>query len=111
MPKYSYTAQSPKGESKSGILEAKDEYQLARVLRQEGLVLIRAEPEEKITKKNIEIPLPSLGVSLTEKLFFTRNLRVMVSAGLPLPRALETLAKQAKKKKFKDAILNEVVYI
>ena len=106
MPKYSYTAQSLKGESKSGSLEAKDEHQLARVLRQEGLILIRAELEEKLAKKSFEIPLPSFGVSLTEKLFFTRNLRVMVSAGLPLPRALQTLAKQAKKKKFKDAILN-----
>jgi len=106
MPKYSYTAQSLKGESKSGILEAKDEHQLARALRQEGLILIRAEPEGKSTKRNFEISLPSLGVSLTEKLFFTRNLRVMISAGLPLPRALETLAKQAKNKKFKSAILN-----
>jgi type IV pilus assembly protein PilC len=106
MSKYSYTAQSLKGESKSGILEAKDEYQLARILRQEGLILIRAEPGEKLTKRNFEISLPSFGVSLTEKLFFTRNLRVMVSAGLPLPRALETLAKQAKNKKFKNAILN-----
>ena len=40
-------------------------------------------------------------VSLTEKLFFTRNLRVMVAAGLPLPRALATLAGQAKNEKFK----------
>ncbi|HUW71937.1 MAG TPA: type II secretion system F family protein [Candidatus Humimicrobiaceae bacterium] len=106
MPKYSYTAQSSQGESKSGVLEAKDEHQLARILRQEGLILIRAEPGGKLAKRNFEISLPSFGVSLTEKLFFTRNLRVMVSAGLPLPRALETLTKQAKNKKFKNAILN-----
>jgi len=106
MPKYSYTAQSLKGESKSGILEAKDEYQLARALRQEGLVLIKAEVEKKSTRKSLEIPLPSLGVSLAEKLFFTRNLRVMIAAGLPLPRALGTLADQAKNKKFKKAILS-----
>ena len=69
MPNYSYTAQSLKGESKSGVLEAKDEHQLARILRQEGLVLIRAELGEKSTKRNFEISLPSFGVSLTEKLF------------------------------------------
>lgn len=105
MPKYSYTAQSAKGETKSGLLEAKDEYQLARVLREDGLILIRATPGEGLARRNIEISLPSFGVSLTEKLFFTRNLRVMVSAGLPLPRALDTLAKQVKNKKFKKAIL------
>lgn len=106
MPKYSYTAQSLKGESRSGTLEAKNEYQLARALRQEGLILIQAEPKGKSIKKSLKIALPSLGVPLAEKLFFTRNLRVMVSAGLPLPRALATLVKQAKNKKFKEAILN-----
>jgi len=105
VPKYFYTAQSLTGESKSGILEAKDEHQLARTLRQEGLILIRAEPEEKLKEKKFKISLPSLGVSLTEKIFFTRNLQVMISAGLPLPRALETLANQAKSQKFKMALL------
>lgn len=109
MPKYFYTAQSLEGESKSGVLEAKDEYQLARVLRQEGLVLIRAELEEKLKKPPTKIfggALPSFGVSPTEKIFFIRNLRVMISAGLPLPRALETLAEQAKSQKFKKALFN-----
>jgi type IV pilus assembly protein PilC len=108
MPKYFYTAQSLKGESKSGVLEAKDEHQLARLLRQENLILIRAEPEEKLKKKKFKISFPFFGVSLTEKIFFTRNLRVMISAGLPLPRALETLANQAKNQKFKKAIFNIV---
>ena len=106
VPRFFYTAQSPTGESKSGVMEAKDTHQLARVLRQEGLVLIKAELEEKAKKKKFEISLPSFGVSLTEKIFFTRNLRVMISAGLPLPRALETLANQAKTPKFKTALLN-----
>jgi len=106
MARYFYTAQSLQGESKSGVLEAKDEHQLARILRQEGLILIRAEPEEKLKKKKLEISLPFFGVSLTEKIFFARNLRVMISAGLPLPRALETLAEQAKSQKFKRALLN-----
>ena len=87
-------------------MEAKDEHQLARALRQENLILIRAESKGASGKKfNIEI-VPSFGVSLTEKLFFTRNLRVMISAGLPLPRTLETLAGQTKNQKFKKAILS-----
>ena len=106
MPKYFYTAQSQTGESKSGIMEAKDKHQLSRILRQEGLILIRAELEEKAAKKKFEISLPSFGVSLTEKIFFTRNLRVMIKAGLSLPRALETLANQTKNQKFKKALFN-----
>ncbi len=36
---------------------------------------------------------------------FTRNLQVMISAGVPLPRSLNILATQAKNKKFKKALL------
>jgi len=106
MPRFFYTAQSLQGERKSGVLEAKDEHQLARILRQEGLVLIRAESKEKLAKKKLKISFPFFGVSLTEKIFFAKNLRVMITAGLPLPRALETLAKQSKSQKFKRALLN-----
>ena len=106
MPKYFYTAQTLKGESKTGILEAKSERELARTLRKSGLVLIRAELEEKAKKRKLEISLPFFGVSLTEKMMFTRNLQVMISAGLPLPRALTTLANQAKNKSFEKALLD-----
>ena len=111
MPRYLYTAKSLEGEEKSGILEAKDEHQLARILRKAGLILIRAESEEKIKKRPRPFfgksgALPFLGgVSLTEKMMFTRNLQVMISAGLPLPRALITLAAQSKNKKFQKALL------
>ncbi|MDO8663805.1 MAG: hypothetical protein Q7K28_03155, partial [Candidatus Wildermuthbacteria bacterium] len=105
MPRYLYTAKSLEGENKSGTLEAKDTRQLAADLRQGGLILIRAEIEGGVKKRNLEISLPFLGVPLAEKMFFTRNLQVMISAGLSLPRALETLAGQAKSQKFQKAIL------
>ncbi|MDP2864351.1 MAG: type II secretion system F family protein [bacterium] len=107
MPRYSYTAKSLKGEEKSGIAEVKDERQLSKTLREQGFILIKAELETAEKKRKFKISLPFLGgVSLTEKLMFTRNLQVMISAGLPLPRALETLASQIKSKKFKKALLN-----
>lgn len=107
MPKYFYTAKSLKGESETGSREAKDEHELARVLYQEGYVLIKATAEEeKIKKRELEISLPFLGgVSLKEKMVFTRNLGVMISAGISLPQALKTLAKQAKSQKFKKTLL------
>ena len=107
MPKYFYTAKSLEGEERTGIAEAKSERELARTLRKSGLILIRAELEEKAKKRKLEISLPFFGgVSLTEKMMFTRNLQVMISAGLPLPRALTTLANQAKNKSFKKALLD-----
>lgn len=105
MAKYSYIAKSQKGEERAGILEAKDEYQLARILRNEGLLLVKAEPAEKIKRKGLKFQLPFLGgVSLTEKMLFTRNLQVMVSSGLTLPRALDILSSQTNNKKFKKAL-------
>ncbi len=108
MPKYFYTAKSLKGEPKSGTLEAKDKSELARTLRQEGYVLIKAGLEgEEIKRKKFKISLPFLGrISLTEKMMFTRNLQVMIAAGISLPRALRTLALQTKSKKFKKALFN-----
>ncbi|TSC54449.1 MAG: hypothetical protein LiPW31_113 [Microgenomates group bacterium LiPW_31] len=110
MPKYSYTASSLKGEPKSGIMEAKDRHELSRALRQEGYLLISATLEEEEIKKRSRLQLgdwalPFLNkVGLKEKMFFTRNLRVMIASGLSLPRALKILAEQTKSKKFKEAI-------
>ena len=106
MARYFYTAKSLKGEEKSGVLETKDIHQLAQKLHEQGFILIKATPEGEQLKKKFKFSLPSFGVSLTEKMFFTRNLQVMISAGLPLPKAIETLASQAKSKKFKRVLLN-----
>ena len=106
MPKYFYTAKSLKGEEKSGVLEAKDIHQLAQKLHEQGFILIKAIPEKEHLKKKFKFPLPSSGPSLTEKMFFTRNLQVMISAGIPLVRAIGTLSLQTKSKKFKQVLLN-----
>jgi len=107
MPNYSYTAKSLTGEEKSGLLEAKDMHQLARALRNEGLILVRADSEAKKEKRKFEISIPFLNnVSLAEKMFFTRNLQIMINAGAPLPRAIETLASQTKNSVFKKALFD-----
>lgn len=106
MAKYSYTAKSIQGDEKTGIFDAKDEYQLARTLKEQGFVLISAKAADIESSKKLTFSLPIFNqVSLVEKLMFIRNLQVMVSSGLPLPRALDSLAMQAKNKKFKKALL------
>jgi type IV pilus assembly protein PilC len=111
MPTYFYKAKNLKGEEKSGVLVAQDERHLARVLRKKGYFLVSVEREESAKeKKKFEISKLILfqnlfGVPLAEKLFFTRNLEVMIRTGVPLPRAFEILASQAKNQKFKNALL------
>jgi type IV pilus assembly protein PilC len=104
---YSFNAVSQKGEPYSGQQEAKDKFEIAKILRQEGYVLISAEIKQGDKKRKLLFSIGFLGVPLAEKLFFTRNLQVMLGAGVPLARALKILGEQAKNKKFKQ-ILAEI---
>ena len=107
MPKYFYTARSQTGEPKSGTLEVKDTHELSMILHQEGYILVSASLEGEMKKRSFQISIPFLGrVTLKEKMFFTRNLRIMIASGLPFPRALNTLAEQSKSKKFRKVILD-----
>ncbi len=106
MPLYSFNAVSKQGEPYSGKQEAKDKRELAQSLRQEGYILISANLEQSRSKKfDISSLLEIRRVSLTEKLIFTRNLQVMIGAGISLPRALKILANQVETEKFRNALL------
>jgi len=105
MPKFSYTAKSLSGEEKTGKIDTKDVHQLSTILKSQGFILVDAALEkEKNNILNINIPFLS-GVPLIDKIMFTRNLQVMISSGLSLPKALQVLALQGKSKVFKKAIL------
>jgi len=105
VPRFSYIAKSEEGLTKTGFLEAKDETELAEALRQEGLFLISSKTEDLSSKdKKFSLSLGS-GVGSKDKLFFIRNLRVMTVAGVALPRAIATLADQARNKNFKRALI------
>jgi len=108
MLRYFYTARSLNGELKSGTLEVKDIHELSRILREEGYFLVSAELEGKkktnFLKNFLNFFAIFRKVSLKEKIFFTRNLRVMINAGLSMPRSLKILAEQTKKKRFKKCL-------
>ncbi|MCK5044476.1 type II secretion system F family protein [Candidatus Parcubacteria bacterium] len=109
MPAYSYIAKSFKGETKSGVLEAKDEHELVKILHGQGFVLIKVKTaDKKKGTKDIKINIPFLNrVKLSEKILFTRNLRVMISAGISLSRSLRILALQSRSEKFAN-VLTEI---
>lgn len=45
-------------------------------------------------------------VKLDEKIFFTKNLKVMIKSGLSVPHALKISAEQTRNKKFKTVLIN-----
>lgn len=114
MSKFRYRARDKNGTEQGGIHDAGDRYELARILRQDGLLLLEAEDVE--TKKrafslNFNIS-PELAarfgrVRLSEKIIFSKNLGVMIGAGLSLTRALDALMRESHNQKFKG-IINDV---
>jgi len=108
MPIYFYKAKNLEAEEEAGILNAKNPSELAKILRKKKyfLTYVKEEKEEKkgILSFNLDFFDRFFNVPLTEKLFFTKNLRVMIKTGVSLPRAFKILSRQAKNSKFKQAL-------
>lgn len=105
MPSYSYLAKSQQGETKLGLLEAKDEMELSTTLRQQDLFLISYETEKKPSKLEKFSSIFNSSIGVSEKIFFIRNIQVMTSAGVSLPKAIGILSVQAKNKNFRKTLV------
>jgi len=103
MPLYNFTAKALNNKTRVGQRQARNRKDLAQTLKQEGYFLISTtinKPKLKFKKF-----LPKIKhVALKEKLLVTRNLQVMIAAGVSLPRALEVLSRQTKSKYFKNCL-------
>src|SRR3972149_2578623 len=104
---FTYTARALDGQIKSGTEEAKDREELGHLLRARGYVLTSASSDDEKKKKDILGGLTNIfhrKISLVDKIMFTRNLAVMIGAGLALNKALETLKEQVESQKLKFII-------
>ena len=105
MQRFSYNAKSLAGELRSGVMDAENQSEVAKALRQEGFILVSAElaaASPKISPLSLNI----FGkVSLADKIMFCRNLGVMIKAGISIPRALKILSRQTKSRKFSRVLL------
>ena len=110
MPLYHYKAKNQEGRDLEGEREAKDQYELARILRGDGILpifVIESGLGSWRQKKSLNEYLPQIfqRISLEEKLNFTRNTAVMIGAGVGFVKAFEVMARQTKNQKFKKTIL------
>lgn len=95
MIKYTYTGKTKEGEIVHGIKEASDKTGVYRELQKEGVTIISVE-EKKQGLLGGSISMILKRVSMHEKIVFSRNLAVMLNAGLPLSRAITILSRQTK---------------
>ncbi len=105
MPSYTYKASKPNGEIMSGELSGDSREAIIQKLHEQGLIIINI--DEKIGLhfgglSNVQIG----GISLTEKVIFTRQLATMLGAGLPITSALDILIEQQKSASLKVSLTN-----
>jgi len=102
---FKYTAKDYGGTTRSGTVDARTKELALNLLKTQGLYVVTL--EEK--KENIfEEILNFRGVPVGEVVSFTRQFSTMVSAGLPVARAMEVLANQTQNAVFRK-ILQDVL--
>jgi len=105
MPNYSYTAKSIDNKIKSGTLVADDLHDLSKILKNDGLFLVKVNLKEEKNSKSFDFSFSSK-VSSAEKIMFTKNLSIMLSTGLSFVKSFDVLARQAKNKRMKSALIS-----
>ena len=106
MSRFLFTAKSENGLPRSGEMVADSERVVASLLRDEGFILtsIQLIPEKEQGKLKISFLDKMSTIPLKEKLFFTRNLSVMISSGLSIGRSVSNLSEQTKNKRFRGIL-------
>lgn len=102
---FEYRAKNLEGKTVGGIIEAVNEAAAIDALTEQGLILLNLVEKGKVPGLAREIHLPFLDrVGAKDMVLFSRQLSVMVSAGLPLVRSLEILIKQTANRTLKKIV-------
>ncbi len=105
MPEFVYSAITKDGHHETSTIQAATIAAAGHLLKEQGLLPTLL--EEKKTG-GMQFDLSNFAsISLNEKIAFIQNLSIMNKAGISVPRALQILAKQTKKVRFKN-ILTDV---
>ena len=100
--KFNYQARTKEGQVQAGVVEAASKEAALNVLQNYGVyVTFLEEVKLPIYARKIEI---FKGVSVKEKVIFTRQLAILFKASVPVVESLQTLASQTKKRNFKEII-------
>jgi general secretion pathway protein F len=104
MTSFHFRAVASDGQIRTGAIQAESERLVAFELRRQGLspVYVGREP-----KKSLEIKLPSFsGRKKKDVLFFTQELSTLLSAGVPVDRALSITAELTDRPTFRRLVLD-----
>ena len=104
MPSYAYRAYTEAGQRRDGRIDAEGTSAAEQALWLEGLKIVALNPVPP--KKTMADYFPSLyQISRADIILFTRQLATFVGAGVPMSRALGTIAQETASPLFKRVIL------
>jgi len=101
---YQYIARSQTGQKMQGSIQATTKLEVSQYLQQQGLVPISIDEVTPALSLNYLSKINVGGVPVKDKVFFMRQFATMISAGLPLTKALEILNLQATNPRFKEVL-------
>jgi type IV pilus assembly protein PilC len=106
MAHFIFKARKSGGQVYKGERDAKDRYEIYRILKQSGEEVLSVDERRGFSFSKISsLTLPFLnGIKAHEKITFTRNLGSMIKAGLSMSRALTVMQKQGKSPQVKKII-------
>src|SRR5690242_8799298 len=98
MPKFLYIATNDANKSVNGSIDAQDRGAVISALTKQGLhpISVKEESGAKAGAKNISLFNRGGRVKSDDLVIFTRQLSAMVSAGVPLLRALSSLEQHSE---------------
>jgi type IV pilus assembly protein PilC len=103
MPQYHYRVMSPAGQEMRGTLAAAGVRELREKLMTQGCLLLEAEAVSGAERRSGGALASMMPVRNKDRAVFSWQLYTMVEAGIPLTRALETVAVQTKNVKLRAA--------
>lgn len=106
MPVYKWIAETRKGKTLKGELEAADEKIAEIQLKRRNLTVKKLKVKPKDLFENVSFMQPK--VTKKDLVIFTRQFSTMIDAGLPLVQGITILSEQMENKTFKK-ILTQVV--
>src|SRR5690606_9157645 len=106
MPAYQFTAVDSGGKQHKGVMEGDSARQIRQQLRDKSWMPVLVEPvEENKTSENGKRWLKK-GLSAYDLALVTRQLSVLIAAGIPLEEVLRAVAKQTEKRHVQSLLLS-----
>ena len=105
MPAYQFTAIDASGKPQKGVLEGDSARQIRQQLRDKELIPVTVDPVEQKDKHNSERWFQKK-ITAYDLALFTRQLSVLVAAGIPLEEALRAVGKQSEKAHVQNLLMS-----